>query len=533
MIVSLTKKELEAVEQKEKEVKEELLKATEYARSLRPDQPEPVYADNEKADEMLLKYIEWQESGSSEWKEAYKKEMALSNLWDNVRHNALVKADNRLLQRLSKDQDKALGELKKQVNLFCRVDYAYTAHTNERDAELFIYAARHLFLKITETLDEDHKAELEAYIDKKAHETPKQIDKQIAGIVIDPSSKYKIILLAKYEPSWKSKEHETTGKKGILATRPSKYVTTVDRTTKMIFKNELTLCNIEDDSDELFPLRLDRKGNVHAGVVIDYRALLDEKREDRLLSLPELNQDDLSVHDAIITQLNAGNRAMSYDMLYRAMTGKVTGKITVPDDALKKIDAALDKFRGRFRLEYVYTDEDGKEKVLSYDEPLVTFRRLTQKEKINGKVVAGGIILPDDTKFDPPLLKWARFNGNEIDTRDITLLDVPKINNGDESFKIKMYLYRKIGALRNEFERKYHSRKELPSNRRSIRYDTMYDELGIDVSNKDKRKLLKKKVDTCMSYWKERGFVLDYQHKRDKSAGNTFYAVEIRFLEPF
>lgn len=33
----------------------------------------------------------------------------------------------------------------------------------------------------------------------------------------------------------------------------------------------------------------------------------------------------------------------------------------------------------------------------------------------------------------PPFEKWARFNGNEIDTRDITLLDVPRLNNGDES----------------------------------------------------------------------------------------------------
>ena len=253
-----------------------------------------------------------------------------------------------------------------------------------------------------------------------------------------------------------------------------------------------------------------------------------------MLKIPELNQLDYSVHDAIITQLNAGNQVMSYDMIYRAMTGKVDGKVTVPDEARKIIDEALDKFRGTFNLVYNYVDENGNETTERYDEPLVSYRRLVKEEKINGKVISGGIAIlsdADGARLEPPLLRWARFNGNEIDTRDITLLDVPRLNNGDESFTIKMCLYRRLISMRNIFERKYHSRKEIPDNKRSIRYDYIYEALGLSDPDKNKRRLIKDKIDRCMTYWKEKGLIADYRHKTDKSAGNAYYAVEVSFME--
>lgn len=322
-------------------------------------------------------------------------------------------------------------------------------------------------------------------------------------------------------------KHETTEKQ-IVAVRPKDYLTTVDRITKQIFSNEL-IRPTDADPEAFYDVRLDDKGKVFARVAIDYKELLGK---GTLLALPELNEKDYNVHDAILTLINAGNRVMSYDMIYRAMTGKVSGKITVPDEARKTIDEALEKFRGTFQLEYEFTNKDGETVVRSYDEPLVTFQRIKDRLKINGKIIAGGIRLSDDTKLDPPLLRWARENGNEIDTRDITLLDVPRLNNGDESFTLKMCLYRRLISMRNTFERKKGGKYELADKNRTIRYDYVYAALGLNADDltKDKRHDIKDKIDRCMKYWASKGLISGYEHKKDKSAGNQYYAVMVSFM---
>lgn len=322
-------------------------------------------------------------------------------------------------------------------------------------------------------------------------------------------------------------QRETTekGKELTLAVRPTDYVTTVDRVTKKIFGNELVK-KIDSAPDARYNVRLDVKGKVRARVAIDYKDLLSKSN---IVELPKLNERDYNVHDAIITLLLAGNRVMSYDMIYRAMTGKVSGKIRVPDEARKTIDEALDKFRGTLKLEYEYTDKNGKRVILSFDEPLVTFQRVKDQEKINGKIINGGIRLANDTRLDPPLLRWARFNGNEIDTRDITLLDVPRLNNGEESFAIKMCLYRRLISMKNSFERVKKSKYELAANQRTIRYDYVYEAIGLENPDKNKRRLVKDKIDRCMSYWQDKEFIAGYEHKKDKSNGNNFYAVVVFF----
>jgi len=534
MIVTFTKKELELIEKKEAEAKQRYEEARERARTLRPEAPEPPYTGNESNEEALKIYEDWEKSGSDEWRKAHREEIALSAARygkNTTRSELLRKADDRLLKKITKTQTATVKALKAQLDVYLQSEIMYLSI--KHDDEGLREAIDELFYKPVQTLDADHKAELDRYIDSALEaltatigDEPTYVTSFGLSVPLDPKAKespyYSIYYLV---PSEELPRHETTEERDYYVTRPKDYVTTVDRPTQKLFNNALTK-PLDADAEALYDVRLDRKDRVSVRVAIDYSEVLSK---GTLLELPELNQRDYNVHDAIITQLCAGNRVMSYDMIYRAMTGKVGGKITVPDEARKIIDEALDKFRGTFKLEYTYI-EDGKEMVESYDEPLVTFRRLVKKEKINGKVITGGIALSDDTKLDPPLLKWARFNGNEIDTRDITLLDVPSLNNGDESFTIKMCLYRRVISMRNSFERKYHSKKELPDNLRSIRYDYVYSMIGLDEPNVDKRKLVKNKIDRCMSYWKDKGLIADYRHKKDKSAGNAFYAVEVSFM---
>jgi hypothetical protein len=74
------------------------------------------------------------------------------------------------------------------------------------------------------------------------------------------------------------------------------------------------------------------------------------------------------------------------------------------------------------------------------------------------------------------------------------------------------------------------SRTELAENLRTIRYDYIYEALNLESPDANKRRLVKDKIDRCMSYWKESGLITDYEHKRDKAAGNNFYAVTVSFM---
>ncbi len=86
--------------------------------------------------------------------------------------------------------------------------------------------------------------------------------------------------------------------------------------------------------------------------------------------------------------------------------------------------------------------------------------------------------------------------------------------------------------MRNTFERVKKSRTELAENLRTIRYDYIYEALGLSAESlsKDKRHDIKSKLDRCMSYWKANGLISDFEHKKDKSAGNQYYAVTVSFM---
>ena len=318
--------------------------------------------------------------------------------------------------------------------------------------------------------------------------------------------------------------HETTEKKNVV-TYPKNYVTTVDRISTKIFNGELVR-PLNAKNTALWNVGLDgNKGKSFARVALDYTELL---KSGVIKEMPDMNSEGFNVQDAIISLMVAGNYTQSYDMLYRAMTGKVKGKVTVSDEIRATIDAALDKLSARIIIKYQGKDSDGNQIEVDIDGPMVHFTR--GKAYINGSLVDEAITIPKDPRFEPALYKWAKLNHNEIDTRDITLLDVPKLNNGKESSAVKMCLYRRIIRMRNEFDKVKKGKYELAENRRIIRYDYIYGALGLTDPNPDKRKSIKSKIDRCMKYWQEKGFISGYSHKRDKASGNAYYAVVVRFL---
>ena len=535
MIFVLSKDELDQARIIEESYQKLITQADERERKLRPEAPPPKDPED---------FAKWLESGSQEWRKAREKRLELMKSYNESMTDYINSVYDEHFKRVSGSTESILQSAYEEIDAYIEDAYSKYAKIlktgrDEQGRKIKQFQDRAVraiedgesFLLDSEEIIKDLSFVVSRHLEalKKDKKSSKLINDYIIKAVADSqyttTDEGELFGVVKVLPHT-TPLHETTEEGDTLVTRPKDYVTTVDRVTKQLFSNELVK-PLDSDPDALYDVRLDAKGKVFARVAIDYKELLSK---GNLVELPELNDKDYNVHDAIITLLCAGNRVMSYDMIYRAMTGKVTGKITVPDEAKKTIDESLDKFAGRFKLEYEYVDENGKKMIRSFDEPLVTFQRLKDNEKINGKVVKGGIRLADDVKFEPPLLKWARLNNNEIDTRDITLLDVPRLNNGDESLSIKMCLYRRLIEMRNIFERTKGSRYELVEKQRTIRYDYVYKALGLSDPDANKRRLVKDKIDRCMKHWKDKGLIADYEHKRDKKNGNNFYAILVSFL---
>lgn len=466
----------------------------------------------------------WEDAGPKEWKAARAEYDKLIEELNTARRQFIERCENRQFNALGGDLSKIYRDAAQQALLLIENRYEYYSKKLD-DKEYVAFAAvdvrrqddgsflldtsetrkliyrtidRHLkALKADSTLYSNLKDYIEQILTRSAHVS----SEGVRGAMIES----------------KAITPKTTD--DILATRPDKYVTTQDRVSKKTFENKLM--NLQE-VETLWAVNLDSAGKVKVRVAIDYNELL---KSGEITRIPSLNARDYNVHDAIITLLCAGNRVMTYDMIYRAMTGITDTKHALPDDAKTIIDESLSKFKGRFILEYTYKDEDGNDAIEEYNEPLVDYAQV--KRKINGKLVYGAIELVGK---DPPLLRWARRNGNEIDTRDISLLNVPKLYNGDESFTIKMCLYRRLITMRNYFERIKKSRSELAINERTIRYDYVYEALGLKEPDKRKRTLIKDKIDRILQYWTERGFISGYEHKRDKAAGNAYYAVVVSFM---
>ena len=491
-----------------------------------------AYAEaNKRAnDAVTLQWDNWYNSGSQKWKEARERYERLQKEYSEALTAFFKKVEDRQFNALGGDLTKILEDARSQVDRIIPNKYQYYEKMREggsfRARDVRLQADKSFRLDTTETRVSIRQA-LRRHYEALAEDPSlvKKLDQYIEAalkmstFVSDDGELFGEVPV----------QHETTEESSeYLVIRPTKYMTTVDRVSKLAFDNKLTK-PVDTDPEALWEVSLEprkSKNEVIARVAIDYAELL---KSGDLSELPEFTSDDYSVLDAIISLRNAGNYAFTKTMLYRVITGKVKGNLEVPPDMSEIIDNALGKFKGIFNLEYTKTDKNGNELTLRLKEPIVTY--IIGNGYINGKYVDELIITPRDEAFTPPFEKWARFNGNEIDTRDITLLDVPGLNNGKESRDIKMCLYRRLISMRNTFERVKKSKYELADNQRTIRYDYVYDAIGVSDPDKNKRRLLKDKIDRCMKYWQKKGLIAGYEHKKDKSSGNQYYAVMVSFLE--
>lgn len=480
-----------------------------------------AYAEaNKRAnDAVTLQWDNWYNSGSQKWKEARERRERLRKEYREALTAFFKKVEDRQFNALSGNLTKILEDARSQVDRIIPNKYQYYEKMREggsfQAVDVRLQSDGSFRLDTTETR-ENIKRALKRHYEALAEDPSlvKQLDQYIEAalkmstFVSDDGELFGEVSMLRKSDS-------------TLVARPSKYSTTVDKISGLLFANEITK-PVDADPEAAYEIVLGgtKKKPVIASASIDYAELLSNKA---IQSVPDLESYDYTVHDAIVTHILAGNRIITVDMIYRAMTGKVDGKVNVSDEIFQKIKKSLGKFNGRLFIDFQGTDASGEPITLHFNEPLLMYSWI--ETKIHGKSVAA-IRVPYDA--DPVLLKWARLNGNEIDTRDITLRDIPRLNNGEESATIRDYLYRRIIAMRNGYDRA--KRRHKPFNMsRKIRFETLYKELGISDPNKDKKLAIKSKVDRCLKYWEEQKLIVSYQYTK-KSGTNQYDGVEINFI---
>ena len=317
----------------------------------------------------------------------------------------------------------------------------------------------------------------------------------------------------------------------VSSTRPKDYVHTVGRLTDKVFQNALTRKKGQV-GDAILDLNRKRTISIYASV--NYDEVLKDLGENA--KVPTLTEDDRQVLDGIISNLVAGNRVMTYDMIYRGFSGKINDMdIYIPEDIYQMINTALDHFRGFLRIDNLpeVNAKGQNTRRIIFDGPILHYDRL-QSATINGKSIDGdkiGIIIVHDF---PSLYKFAQMNGNEIDTRDIRLLNVPKINNTPENLKIKRYLYNRIIAMRNDYERNVLTRHKSMLLSRRILFSSIFDYIGADIdkSNLGRQKKMKivQKIEIILEYWKSFGLIDGY-HKTKSPGSTSFDGIDISFYK--
>lgn len=490
--------------------------------ALHAQQPDDYHSDEYKrleaqirtySDEITKIVDGWQAAGSEEWREAKAERSRLTIRHNNETAEFFFKAEERYVKSLGNDYEKIYQDAVKQI--YPLIEEIYGRYETKLLTDALEFRARDVRLQDNGSFILD------------LEETRKNILKILWRYVdaLQGSKEYldrfytqldALLSLCSYVGNdgalWGRVKSDSL-KAG--ANKVKKYAKPITRVQRKIFENVTTLA--EGDLDP-WDVMLDRKRTISAAVAVDYSALVES---GLFTTIPKLTGFDEDVYNALCTHWYAGNKRLSYDMIYRAMTGKVDGKVTISDDYYAQIDRALNKFRAPTVLEYSEEDDDGNVREFSADEPLVQFKR--GKIKINGNVAARAI----EITSEPVLFSWGLFNHNEISTRDIKLLDVPRLNNGEESATIRRVLYARVDKMRHIFE-KNGKKKEVAANLRRIRYDYIYDALELKAPDKAKRNLIKDKIDRILEYWTSKDFISGYEHVRDSS--RAFFAVDVFFM---
>ena len=283
---------------------------------------------------------------------------------------------------------------------------------------------------------------------------------------------------------------------------PVSFLTPTDKVSNLAFSNELT-------GGQLQQLGMERRGSKKQITTLASINFDNLNGSVQIKGRKELTAYDREVHDAIITlYVDGGNEYITPQMIYQVMTGNP--KATLKTKQAEAISDSITKCM--YSRLIIDASEEAKAygfDSFKYDGSLISGERV--KASLNGTVVECLRILRT-----PVLYEYAN-KKNQIGRFDIKLLNSP-INKTEEIIALQGYLYRRILSM-----------KGSNSLRKTIRYETVYNQLEIQAASdgalRKKKSKVRDHVKKILDYWKQEEFIAGYVENR---RGQVVYSVTIR-----
>ena len=227
-----------------------------------------------------------------------------------------------------------------------------------------------------------------------------------------------------------------------------------------------------------------------------------EEVREWTIHMPQLRKIrpfDIEILTHAITLREAGNSFVSTDMLFRQMNGGKDKEIT---PAMR--EEIYDSFS---RLGQTWITIDASEEYAAGYNIKAQFRgALLPCSMVIGDVILQGKKSHDCIKIydTSPLYEYAKAKG-QISAVPVAMLDIPSVNRTEENIMLIGYLTRAYADMRNDKN----------NIRNVIRYETLYEYIGVEGSNaqviRNKKTKIRATVRAILDAWIDRGFIKGYQ----------------------
>ena len=220
---------------------------------------------------------------------------------------------------------------------------------------------------------------------------------------------------------------------------------------------------------------------------------IDEMKEKGIIDpWRDFSQYALEVLEAVTTLYVEGNEYITESMIYDLMTGKPGG--TLSENQKEEINTALTKFMySPIRIDATQETKMGWIP-FKYDAPILPAERVTAI--INGTEVSCIHLFKT-----PPLYEYSALK-KQIGRMKIKLLKTP-IKKNPEVIALQGYLYRQIIRMNKN-----------PVQNRAIRYDSVFEALGIEAKSdgafRKKTMKVRNNIRTILDFWKKERFIKGY-----------------------
>ncbi len=250
------------------------------------------------------------------------------------------------------------------------------------------------------------------------------------------------------------------------------------------------------------------KKNITTIASIDFN---DMKKMGVLISHEKwITPFDREILSIVSSLYAAGNEYQSPQMIFQAMSGNKE-KVKLTPEIRTKIIESLRKLRST-TIEFDASQEEkvGWVKKGKYEGSLLPSERIEVVE-LNGQQVLDCIHFLRSS----PLYVYAE-EKNQISRVNIEMLQAP-VNSTTENIELKFHLLRLISSMKN-------SKSKLKP---VIRYDTLYEYLGIDENESDikhRKKDIRDRVKKILGFWVEKEFILGFDEEKE---GKTIAKIKI------